>query len=135
MISDELFCVNCGKLAEFESPRAYCRKCREEWWYENIAAEIVETINNYQDDTPRSLNILFSITNELYYADQFVKVDELLSLIPIANWSTQILIGVLTCTLCVRDKLQNRAKFCAGVREELEKREEDRLEELLKGLE
>lgn len=73
--------------------------------------------------------------DDLVQADRLSELDAILRLCAPDRFCAEVLLAVLTVTLCVRSRLPSRAAFFRRVRESLERREPEEAADLLSGLE
>lgn len=80
------------------------------------------------------LDWLLEVFDDYFHAGKFTDADNLLRMMQLGDFSTQLLVGALTATLGAKDKLQMRLPFYNRTKRLLELRGED-TKEILKGLE
>jgi hypothetical protein len=99
--------------------------------------EIVDTVKQLVTEgrNRKALARLYDAIDGWLGEDRLEPCDELLSDLDMDASNSTILVGALTITLHVRDRLAGRAAFFERVREHLQRTMPDRVEEVLRGLE
>ena len=83
----------------------------------------------------RELDDLYDRIDDYFRGNLFDKANEELKTVDIKNTDITGLIGYLSITLAAHEKLSYRTIFQQEVRKELVRRKEQRIEDLLRGLE
>ena len=81
-----------------------------------------------------ALDILYDNIDDMLLAGKFQQIDSYLTEIHIPGLSKHILLGILTITFAAKTRLLAREAFFFKVKDELTKRNETNVGELLQGL-
>lgn len=81
-----------------------------------------------------AIDVLFSTVNRMFVKGEFAKCDEALRAIDVARLDTNLLVGVLTSTLCAAEHLPSRNDVIHRVENRLRQLAPDRVERLLANL-
>ncbi len=86
----------------------------------------VDTANRLvgQRQVDAALDVIFARVDEMFCHDRFVECDALLRRISVGDYSTDILLGLLTATLPAKSRLKARPDFYSRVEAEIHRRGE-----------
>lgn len=85
-------------------------------------------------DTEEQIDFLFDHVDDLYLEGKFEEADQFFRALNLLELDISLLVAVLSCSFCARDKLPYRPELVHKVEDRLRELAPDRLEGLMRGL-
>lgn len=93
---------------------------------------IYSLVEGKKDDL--AIDVLFNLVDDLLWAKKFDEVNDLIQQVEIDRLSNNLLVGLLSITSTVKDKLSERAFLVDRIETRFKATDSDRVEGLIRGL-